>query len=166
MNIADENIEIVFNYLGKKIILKENKDTSFSDLSKRFCSQAGIQDKVPTYYLGSLKIESDDNQTLSKLNIYNNSEINVLLPSEDQNETLNIIFSIEGISCHMKATKDTKFCVLSKQLFDKGLIHDMWNPSFIVNSCLIKPNEERSLAELNICDLSRIMVINFDGLIG
>ena len=75
MNNADENIEIIFNYGFNKIILQENKNTSFSDLSKRFCSQAGIQNKVPTYYLGSLKIESTNNQTLSQLNIHNNSEI-------------------------------------------------------------------------------------------
>ena len=151
MNNADENIEIIFNYGFNKIILQENKNTSFSDLSKRFCSQAGIQNKVPTYYLGSLKIESTNNQTLSQLNIHNNSEIFVLAHFEDKNNNLKIGFGTsEGRRFYMETTKDTKFCVLSKKLFDRGDIIDMENTIFIFNGCLIKPNEKRSLEELNI----------------
>ena len=65
-NNMDEDIEIVFNY---KIVLRAKKGTKFSDLSKSFCSQAGILDKDPTFFFGSQKIKSTDNQTLSQLNI-------------------------------------------------------------------------------------------------
>jgi len=48
----NEKIKIVFNY---KIDLEANKDTTFSDLSKRFCSEVNSLLKAPTYYLGLRK---------------------------------------------------------------------------------------------------------------
>ena len=168
MNNADESIKIVFNYCFNRIILQENKNTSFSDLSKRFCSQVGIQNKVPTYYLGCLKIESTNNQTLSQLNIHNNSEIFVfLLPFEDKNDNFKIVFSAGGGDrFYMETTKDTKFCVLCKKLFDRGDIIDMENVIFLFNGCPIKPNEKRSLEELNIRNHSTITIYRIDNLIG
>ena len=62
----NENIQIVFNY---KNLLQANINTPFSEISKRFCSQSGILNKEPIYYLGSRKIDSTDNQTLRQLNI-------------------------------------------------------------------------------------------------
>ena len=66
----------------------------------------------------------------------------------------------------METTKDTKFCVLSKKLFDRGDIIDMENTIFIFNGCLIKPNEKRSLEELNISNHSMISIYRIDNLIG
>ena len=105
----NEKIKIVFNY---KIDLEANKDTTFSDLSKRFCSEVDLLLKAPTYYLGSQKIKSTENQTLSQLNIYNNSEISVLLEVKD---ILNVIFFFKGKTINVQATKNTKFSELIEQ---------------------------------------------------
>ena len=104
-----EEIEIVFNY---KIVLRAKKGTKFSDLSKSFCSQAGILDKNPTYFFGSQKIKSTDNQTLSQLNIQNNSEITVSL---EKDKILNVNFILRGGYIIVQGTKNTKFSELSKR---------------------------------------------------
>ena len=43
-------IQIVFNYSGNKTTLQANINTPFSDLSRRFCSLAGITNKYPSYF--------------------------------------------------------------------------------------------------------------------
>ena len=167
MNSSDEKIKIVFNYSGNKVLLQENKETAFSDLSKKFCSQAGIQNKVPIYYLGSQIIESTDNHTLSQLNIFNNLEISVLLPPEDKEEYLNIIFAnSDGIKFPIRARKDTKFCDLKERYLMKFGIDEYKQMYFIFDSCSIKPNETRTLKELNLYDNSKIYVYISDGIIG
>ena len=104
-----EEIEIVFNY---KIVLRAKKGTKFSDLSKSFCSQAGILDKNPTYFFGSQKIKSTDNQTLSQLNIQNNSEITGSL---EKDKIINVIFILGGKYINVLGAKNTKFSELSKR---------------------------------------------------
>lgn len=151
----NEKIQIVFNY---KNVLQANKDTVFSDLSKRFCSQAGILNKVPIYYLGSKKIDPNDNQTLSQLNIYNNSEISVLLPSEEEEEYFNVKFNSGFKTINVQATKNTQFSDLCKRYCNRAEIRNK-DPIYLFNSCVIKSNETRTLAQLNINDESKIDVL-------
>ena len=154
MNIGskDENINIVFNY---KIVLEANKNTTFSDLSKRFCSQVDVLDRIPKFYLGSQKIKSTDNQTLSQLNIYNNSEIFVLLEKE---KYLNVFFCYEGKTICVGATKNTRFSELCKKFCLLAGIRDI-DPRYIVNSHLVQKTENRTLAELNIGNQKTIEVL-------
>ena len=153
----NESIQIVFNY---KNLIQVNKDTPFSELSKRFCIQAGILNKDPIYYLGSRKIESTDNQTLRQLNIQNNSEISVLLPSEDKEEYLNIRFNSGGKTINVQATKNTKFSDLCKRYCNIAEIQNK-DPIYLFNSSAIKSNEIRTLAQLNITNESKIDVLLF-----
>ena len=153
----NESIQIVFNY---KNLIQVNKDTPFSEISKRFCTQAGILNKDPIYYLGSRKIESTDNQTLRQLNIQNNSEISVLLPSEDKEEYLNIRFNSGGKTINVQATKNTQFSDLCKRYCNLAGIQNK-DPIYLFNSCAIKSNEIRTLAQLNISNESKIDVLLF-----
>jgi len=159
-------IQIVFNYNGNKAILLENIYTPFSDLSRRFCSQAGIINKYPTYFIGSRKILSNDNQTLSELHIHNNSEISVLLSSDENEEYLNVRFNyFPGRIMDVAATKNTKFCDLSKRFLNKAGFLDK-NPVFIINSRKIESNDTKTLKELRINSSTRIEVVSTGEVIG
>ena len=158
-------IQIVFNYNGNKTTLQANTYTPFSDLSRRFCSQAGILNKYPTYFIGSRKILSNDNQTLSELHIHNNSEISVLLSSDENEEYLNVRFHNQGKIIDVAATKNTKFCDLFKKFLAKADLQGR-DPSFIINSSLIESDETRTLAELKINSRIRIEVIFKNEVIG
>ena len=151
----NEKIKIVFNY---KIDFEANKDTKFSDLSKRFCSEVDLLLKAHTYYLGSQKIKSTENQTLSQLNIYNNSEISVLTEDKD---ILNVFFFFEGKTINVQATKNTKFSELSEKFCLLADISDK-HPKFLINSFPVHSTDNRTLAELNISNQSKIDVV-FEG---
>ena len=159
MNIGNmnESIQIVFNY---KILLQANKDTPFSELSKRFCSQAGILNKDPILLFRGSKIELTDNHTLRQLNIQNNSEIQVLLPYDDKEEYINIRFNSGGRTINVQATKNTQFSDLCKRYCSRAGILNK-DPIYLFNSCAIKANETRTLAQLNISDESTIDVVLF-----
>ena len=159
-------IQIVFNYNGNKAILLENIYTPFSDLSRRFCSQAGIINKYPTYFIGSRKILSNDNQTLSELHIHNNSEISVLLSSDENEEYLNVRFNyFPGRIMDVAATKNTKFCDLCKRFLNKAGFLDR-DPAFIINSTKIESNDTKTLEELRINSRTRIEVVFLSEVIG
>ena len=158
-------IQIVFNYSGNKTTLQANINTPFSDLSKRFCSLAGITNKYPSYFLGSRQILSNDNQTLSELHIQNNSEISVLLSSDENEEYLNIRFNCQGKIIDVAATKNTKFCDLNERFLIKAGFSGR-EPAFIINSRKIESTEDRTLAELNINSRTRIEVVFTSEVIG
>lgn len=158
-------IMIIFNYLDNKYTFRENKDTPFSDLSRRFCSQVGILNKFPTYFLGSRKILSTDNQTLSELHINNNSEILVLLSSEENEEYINIKINFQDRIVDIAASKNEKFCDLRKKFCNKTGYFDRM-PIFLLNSRKIEPNETRTLKELNMYNNMRIDAILESEVIG
>jgi hypothetical protein len=153
----NEDIQIVFNY---QIIIQANKDTPFSELSKRFCSQAGIQNKDPIYLLNSMKIDSTDNKTLRQLKIQNKSEISVFPPYEEKEENLNIRFNSGGKTINVQATKNTKFSDLCKRYCNIFGIQNK-DPVYLFNSCAIKSNDIRTLGQLNISNESKIDVLLF-----
>jgi hypothetical protein len=158
-------IQIVFNYSGNKTTLQANINTPFSDLSKRFCSLAGITNKYPSYFLGSRQILSNDNQTLSELYIQNNSEISVLLSSNENEEYLNIRFNCQGKIIDVAAKKNTKFCDLNERFLIKAGFSDK-DPAFIINSRKIESTDHRTLAELNINSRTKIEVVFTSQVIG
>ena len=158
-------IQIVFNYSGNKTTLQANINTPFSELSRRFCSLAGITNKYPSYFLGSRQILSNDNQTLSELYIQNNSEISVLLSSDENEEYLNIRFNCQGKIIDVAATKNTKFCDLNERFLIKAGFSGR-EPAFIINSRKIESTEDRTLAELNINSRTRIEVVFVGEVIG
>ena len=158
-------IQIVFNYSGNKTTLQANINTPFSELSRRFCSLAGITNKYPSYFLGSRKILSNDNQTLSELYIQNNSEISVLLSSDENEEYLNIRFNCQGKIIDVAAKKNTKFCDLNERFLIKAGFSGR-EPVFIINSRKIESTEDRTLAELNINSRTRIEVVFTSEVIG
>jgi hypothetical protein len=158
-------IQIVFNYSGNKTTLQANINTPFSELSRRFCSLAGITNKYPSYFLGSRQILSNDNQTLSELHIQNNSEISVLLSSDENEEYLNIRFNCQGKIIDVAATKNTKFCDLNERFLIKAGFSDK-DPAFIINSRKIESTDHRTLAELNINSRTKIEVVFTSQVIG
>ena len=158
-------IQIVFNYSGNKTTLQANINTPFSELSRRFCSLAGITNKYPSYFLGSRQILSNDNQTLSELYIQNNSEISVLLSSNENEEYLNIRFNCQGKIIDVAAKKNTKFCDLNERFLIKAGFSGR-EPTFIINSRRIDSTDHRTLAELNINSRTRIEVFFTSQVIG
>lgn len=158
-------IQIVFNYSGNKTTLQANINTPFSELSRRFCSLAGITNKYPSYFLGSRQILSNDNQTLSELYIHNNSEISVLLSSDENEEYLNIRFNCQGKIIDVAATKNTKFCDLNERFLIKAGFSDR-EPTFLINSRRIDSTDHRTLAELNINSRTKIEVVFTSEVIG
>ena len=158
-------IQIVFNYSGNKTTLQANINTPFSELSRRFCSLAGITNKYPSYFLGSRQILSNDNQTLSELHIQNNSEISVLLSSNENEEYLNIRFNCQGKIIDVAAKKNTKFCDLNERFLIKAGFSGR-EPTFLINSRRIDSTDHRTLAELNINSRTRIEVVFTSEVIG
>ena len=158
-------ILIIFNYLDNKYTFRENKDTPFSDLSRRFCSQVDIFNKFPTYFLGSRKILSTNNQTLSELHIHDNSEILVLLSSKENEEYINIKINFQDRIVDIAASKDEKFCDLRKKFCNKTGYFDRM-PIFLLNSRKIEPNETRTLKELNMYNNMKIDAILESEVIG
>jgi hypothetical protein len=158
-------IQIVFNYSGNKTTLQANINTPFSDLSRRFCSLAGITNKYPSYFLGSRQILSNDNQTLSELYIHNNSEISVLLSSDENEEYLNIRFNCQDKIIDVAAKKNTKFCDLNERFLIKAGFSGR-EPTFLINSRRIDSTDHRTLAELNINSRTRIEVVFVGEVIG
>ena len=82
-----------------------------------------------------------DNQTLSRSNIHNNSEISVLKENE---EYLNVIFSFEGKKINIQATKYTKFSELSKRFCLLDEIKGKY-PVYLINSKSIRPNDNDNI---------------------
>ena len=150
-------IQIIFNNSGDKTYLQANINTPFSDLSKRFCSKAGIINKYPTYFIGSRKILANDNQTLSELHLHDNSEISVLLSSEESQEYLNLRFCHMDKTIFVQGTKNTKFCDLSKKFCLKAGIQNK-EPTYIINSRKTDSDENKTLEELGIRNNTRIEV--------
>ena len=97
-----------------------------------------------------------DNQILSQLNIHNNSEISVLKENE---EYFNVVFEYIGRIFNIQTTKDTKFSELSKKFCNKAGYEDRYL-GYLVNSHMILPTDNRTLAELNINSNKRIVVID------
>ena len=159
----EEVINIKFNYSGSSIPIQAKKNEAFSNISQKFCMKAGIRNnEFPTYFLGSRKIDSNDNQTLSQLYIPNNSEISVLLSKE---KYMNIIFCCQGKFINCQGTKKTKFSELCKKFCDKAGIQDR-TPTFLVNSMRVELDETRTLDQLRIVDKSRIEVVFIHEIIG
>ena len=165
-NFGNNMIQIIFNYSGKRIPILINRDTPFSDLSREFCSQADIQNKFPTYFIGSRKILSTDSQTLSQLYLHNNSEISVSLSSAENEEYLILFFLFHGKIITYHEAKKTKFCDLSKKICIKAGIEEDSIPSFFYNSKFIESNNTSTLEELKILNQSKIEVVLRNKIIG
>ena len=164
----EEVININFNYSGSSIPIQAKKNEPFSNISQKFCMKAGIRNnEFPTYFLGSRKINSNDNQTLSELHIHNNSEISVLISSDGKEEFMNIIFNYEDKKMIVQGTKNTKFSELSSKFCLKaGIREDTHTPTYIFHSKLIEFNDNRTLDQLGFYNNLRIDVILTTEIIG
>jgi len=164
----EEVININFNYSGNSIPIQAKKNEPFSNISQKFCMKAGIRNnEFPTYFLGSRKINSNDNQTLSELYIHNNSEISVLLSFEVKEEVMNIIFNYEGKAINIQGTKYTKFSELSRKFCIKaGIREDTSRYRYLFRSRLIEFNENITLDQLGLCNNFKIEVILTTDIIG
>jgi len=153
----EEIICIKFNYSGSSIPIQAKKNVSFSNIYQKFCMKAGIRNnEFPTYFLGSRKINSNDNQTLSELHIHNNSEISVLLSSGGKEEFMNIIFSCQYKKMIVQGTKNTKFSELSRKFcLIAGIRED--TPTYILNSKRIEFNGNRTLDQLGYITALKLM---------
>jgi len=166
MNLDEEFININFNNSGRIIQIKAKKNDVFSNISQKFCEKAALRyNEFPNYFLGSRKIDSKDNQTLSQLHIHNNSEISVLLSSDNKEEFLHIIFSSQGKFISLQESSKTRFCDLSKKYCLKAGIQDK-TLVFLLRSRKIESNDTRTLAELEIKDQSKIEVVFTTEVIG
>ena len=162
----EEVINIKFNYSGSSIPIQAKKNEAFSDISQKFCMKAGIRNnEFPTYFLGSRKIDSNDNQTLSQLYIPNNSEISVFLSSEGKEEFMFILFRFQDKTIICQGTKKTKFSELCKKFCDKAGIQD-GTPTFLVNSMRVELDETRTLDQLRMYNNIRIDVVLISNIIG
>jgi hypothetical protein len=185
--------EVVYHFC-KNFSLKENEASFFfnskeikSDSTKKLrklgiknMSTIDVKTKTPINYpfnynygrmgmnsysymgLQNYKNMNIDNQTLSRSNIHNNSEISVLKENE---EYLNVVFSFEGKLINVQATKDTKFSELSKK-FCNIVGYEHRHPKYIFKSYIILPTDNRTLAELNISNQSKIDVFFESEIIG
>ena len=155
----DKNIQIIFAYyLGNVITLQANIDTSFSELSKRFCKEAGIQDNNLVYNSDFGDILPTDNRSLSQLYIHNNSLIFVSF-------NIIIIFCHHGKHTLVQTTKETKFSDLCEIFLNITGIQDE-DPVYIYNANKIESTDCRTLAELKIDHQSKIDVIFCSEVIG
>ncbi len=80
-NGNENNMSIIFHSNGKTIIVQGSKELKFSELSKRFINKAATQE-IPTFFLNSVKIDSDEQKTLNELNLHNQSQIEVVFTSQ------------------------------------------------------------------------------------
>lgn len=64
-----EFLNVVFNLIGKKIIVQATKNTKFSELINKFCLLANVKDRYPIYILNSHIIEPTESKTLKELKI-------------------------------------------------------------------------------------------------
>ena len=162
----EEVININFNYSGSFIPIQAKKNEPFSNISQKFCMKAGIRNnEFPTYFLGSRKINSNDNQTLSELHIHNYSEISVLLSSEGKEEFMNIIFNCNENKMVVQGTKNTKFSELSRKFCIKAGIKED-TTKYILRSKCIEFNDNSTLDQLGVCNNFRIDVILTTEIIG
>jgi hypothetical protein len=153
MNSMDENIQIIFNYSGNTITLQENIGNSFSELSKKFCKEAGIQDNNLKYFLDNREILPSDNRSLSQLYLHNKSLIFVSLILN-----ITIIFNHQGKLILVQTTKETKFSELSELFLNLTGIQER-DPVYILNSQKLESTDCRTLAELKIHHHTKIDVI-------
>ena len=158
MYSMDENIQIIFNYHGNVITLQANIETSFSELSKRFCKEAGIQDNNLLYSLENGEILPTDNRSLRQLYIHNNALIFVL-------HNIAIIFCHHGKYTSVQTTRETKFSDLSELFLNITGIRE-GVPVYLHNSHKIESTDCRTLAELKMDNQSKIEVIFSSEVIG
>ena len=79
IDVKTKLLNVIFSMEGKTIVVQATKDTKFSELSKKFCHNAGIRDRHPSYFSNSHRILPTDNRTLDELNISNQKKIEVVL---------------------------------------------------------------------------------------
>ena len=151
MHNMDENIQIIFNYSGNVITLQANIGSPFSELSKRFCKEAGIQDNNLVYSSDNGDILPSDNRSLNQLYLHNNSLIFVSL-------NIIIIFNNQGKSTLVQATNETRFSDLCKLYVNITGIQGE-DPVFLFHSHKLESNDCRTLTELKIRNQERIEVI-------
>jgi hypothetical protein len=99
------------------------------------------------------------------LHLHDNSEISVLLSSEESQEYFTILFHLGSKPIFVQGTKNTKFCDLSKKFCLKADIKDKI-PVYIIISKRIESDETRTLAELGIYRDIRIEVVLTSEVIG
>jgi hypothetical protein len=155
----EEVINIKFNYSGSSFQIQARKNESFSNISQKFCMKAGIRNnEFPTYFLGSRKIDSNDNQTLSQLYIHNNSEISVLLSSEGNEKYINLIFCYQGKIVNIQESSKAKFSDLSRKFCNKaGMIDE--RPVYIFRSNPIHFDDTRTLEQIGLQNQMKIEVV-------
>jgi hypothetical protein len=151
MHNMDENIQIIFNYSGNVITLQANIGSPFSELSKRFCKEAGIQDNNLVYSSDNGDILPSDNRSLNQLYLHNNSLIFVSL-------NIIIIFNNQGKPTLVQATNETRFSDLCKLYVNITGIQGE-DPVFLLHSHKLESNDCRTLTELKIRNQERIEVI-------
>jgi hypothetical protein len=155
----EEVINIKFNYSGSSIPIQAKKNEAFSNISQKFCMKAGIRNnEFPTYFLGSRKIDSNDNQTLSQLYIHNNSEISVLLSSEGNEKYINLIFCYQGKIVNIQESSKAKFSDLSRKFCNKAGIIDE-RPVYIFRSHPIHFDDTRTLEQIGLQNQMKIEVV-------
>ena len=73
-------INVVFAVIGRSIILQGQTNQKFSDLAKKFCTKAGLNNyDQPLFILNSQLISPDDSRTLGELNLRDQARIEVTL---------------------------------------------------------------------------------------
>jgi len=76
---TSDNLNIIFVFKNKYFNVQATKYTKFSELSRKFCSIADIEDERLNYLVNSHILKPDDNRTLDELDIKNNRKIEVLI---------------------------------------------------------------------------------------
>ena len=168
MHVVDNMLfcEVVYHFC-KNFRLKENEAFFFfnskeikSDSTKKL-RKLGIKN-MPTIDVKTktpINNPFNFNYYLSQLNIHNNSE------NSEYEKFLNVRFDFHGRTINVQTTKDTKFSELSKKYCLKAGVVDM-HPTYIINSHLVKPTDNRTLDELYIHNNKRIEVVFESQVIG
>jgi len=150
----------------------------FCEVVYHFCKNFSLKENEASFFFNSKEIKSDSTKKLRKLRIkymsiidvktktpinnpfnfnYNLSQLNMHNNSENSEyeKFLNVNFNYQGKTIYVQATRDTKFSELSKKFCLEADIRDK-DLRYIINSIVVHPTCNRTLAELKITNLMRI----------
>ena len=73
------NVNVVFSFEGKNILIQANHDDMFAEIVNRYCTKSGITEKdKPKFFVNGKEIPYTSYHSLSDLQINDNAKIEVV----------------------------------------------------------------------------------------
>ena len=171
---SDDKIEKAINNFCTKAAIREKNDYDFfvvKELNAKFNStveEIGINGN-DDYILVKKKIIRNKNDNLNE----NNIRINEVKKIKKSKNLINP--NIKGTHINLIFKKNTSFVVVDVGILNtikEAIIlyysktNDDQNIKFVFNGCQLDPNDNRTLAQINISSVSQITVIDFQNMHG